>query len=238
MASFRPWSGSSQHHPAEVTLVLDTVDQLFNGPAHLNMLAGEVEGATFITTGRLISGMEELILELTPHRVRGGVRLNLVLPEEEIEPETHDAVSQAIIRYCELRLRQTQLELENQRREGFTALRIGSVLFFLGIALSYVLTRNSIPDTVQAVLGNGVFLLIAWLGLWYPLDLLVFLRRPLVKRKRVLRALESVDLRLSAAEPPFSPARPAESPAGQAEHPLGDDVALDLARPPGDRPGE
>ena len=238
MASIGLSNRSSQHHPAEVTLVLDAVDQLFNGPGHLNMLAGQVEGATFITTGRLISGMEELILELTPHRVRGGVRLNLVLPEEEIKEDTHEAVKQAIVRYCGLRLRQTQLELENQRREGFTALRIGSLLFLLGIALSYLLTRNSIPDTVQAVLGNGVFLLIAWLGLWYPLDLLVFLRRPLIKRKRVLRALEAVDLHLAAAEPPFTAIGRADSPSREAEHPLGDDVALDLARPPGDRPGE
>jgi hypothetical protein len=39
-----------------------------------------------------------------------------------------------------------------------------------------------------------VFLVIAWVGLWYPLDTLVFSRRPLLREKRVLSAILTMDL--------------------------------------------
>jgi hypothetical protein len=188
-----------------VTLYLQSLDQLFNAPGHLDLLAGGVEGGTYVTTGRLISGMEELILELTPRKVRGGVRLTIVLPHGQLEAYTRQELTEAIESYCEMRLRQTELELRAQRREGLWALRIGSLLFLIGIGVSYVLTKPSIPDTVQAVFGNGVFLLIAWLGLWWPLDLLVFLRGPLRRRRRVLLALDELDLRLAAEEGQTTP---------------------------------
>jgi hypothetical protein len=196
---------SNHHPPAEATLYLQSLDQLFNAPGHLDLLAGGVEGGTYVTTGRLISGMEELILELTPRKVRGGVRLTIVLPHGQVEAYTPQELTEAIEWYCEMRLRQTELELRAQRREGLSALRIGSLLFAIGIAVSYFLTKPSIPDTVQAVFGNGVFLLLAWLGLWWPLDLLVFLRGPLRRRRRVLLALEELDLRLAAEEDQTTP---------------------------------
>jgi hypothetical protein len=37
-----------------------------------------------------------------------------------------------------------------------------------------------------------VFLVIAWVGLWYPLDTFVFVRRPLLREKRVLEAVLSM----------------------------------------------
>jgi hypothetical protein len=213
-----------------VTLHLQSIDQLFNAPGHLNLVAGGVEGGAYITTGRLISGMEELILELTPRKVGGGVRLTVVLPSDQIEAGIYSEVLNAINRYCELRLRQTQLELTAQRREGLSALRVGSLLFLFGIGVSYVLTRDTIPDTVQAVFGNGIFLLIAWLGLWWPLDLLVFTRGPLVRRKKILRTLETVDLHLVAEGQ-----EPTDQPVlRQTEHRLADEGGLDLARPSGD----
>jgi hypothetical protein len=218
MRALRLGSRSGTADPAELYMSLSSVDQLFNAPAGVHYVASAIEGGHFMTTGRLISGMEELVLELTPRRVRGGVRLTLELPADAIAPTTHDDVLGAIEYYCSLRLRQTDLEVKAQQREGLGALRIGTVLFAIGVALSYLLTRNTVPDTVQAVLGNGVFLLIAWLGLWYPLDLLVFLRRPLLRRMRVLRALEKPDLNVVAGPaelPASSSSAPTASPATQ-----------------------
>lgn len=221
---------SRDHHPVELTLYLQSFDQLFNAPGHLNLLAGGVEGGSYITTGRLISGMEELILELMPRKVSGGVRLTIVVPRDQLEAYTPRELAEAIEWYCEMRLRQTQLELKAQRREGLSALRVGSLLFVIGISVSYVLTRGTIPDSVQAVFGNGIFLLLAWLGLWWPLDLLVFLRGPLVRRRRVLRALEDLDLQLVAEEDEST----AYSAGGDTEQLLGNGVAQANPHPPRD----
>ena len=52
----------------------------------------------------------------------------------------------------------------------------GSLLFGVGIGLSYAFTRPVMGEFANGLLGNGVFLVVAWVGLWYPLDLLFIAR--------------------------------------------------------------
>jgi Na+/melibiose symporter-like transporter len=72
-------------------------------------------------------------------------------------------------------------------RQGISSLGTGSVLFVIGLLLSTNFLEPDVPEFLQNLLGNGVFLVIAWIGLWYPLDLLFFARSPL---RREMRALE------------------------------------------------
>ena len=53
---------------------------------------------------------------------------------------------------------------------------------------------------LQQVLGNGVFLVIAWVGLWYPLDLLFFARLPLRRERRALKDLTRMRIDVRARE--------------------------------------
>jgi hypothetical protein len=41
-------------------------------------------------------------------------------------------------------------------------------LFVVGVLLSYGFTRPEVGELSQELLGNGVFLVVAWVGLWYP----------------------------------------------------------------------
>jgi hypothetical protein len=148
----------------------------------------------FLETGRLVSGMDELVQELTPRRLRPQRRVVVVLPAPQVRPETHDLLRQAVQRYCRLRIRQADLALRSQRREVVTATGVGGVLFVLGLALSFHFSQAAEPTALQVLLGNGVFLVIAWVGLWYPLDTLVFARRPLLRERRVLSAILAMEL--------------------------------------------
>ena len=51
----------------------------------------------------------------------------------------------------------------------------------------------------QNLLGNGVFLVIAWVGLWYPLDLLFFARQPLRREIQILEVLRDSPVELRPA---------------------------------------
>ncbi|MGH3798544.1 MAG: hypothetical protein ACRDTD_00135 [Pseudonocardiaceae bacterium] len=56
----------------------------------------------------------------------------------------------------------------------------------------------------RELLGNGFFVVVAWVGLWYPLDLLFIARQPLKRELRVLtelKALPVVVLTRSTATP-------------------------------------
>ena len=85
-------------------------------------------------------------------------------------------------------------------RQGLRSLRPGIVLFLVGLLLSTDFLDPDIPEVLQQVLGNGVFLVIAWVGLWYPLDLLFFARLPLRRERRALKDLTRMRIEVRARE--------------------------------------
>ena len=85
-------------------------------------------------------------------------------------------------------------------RQGLGSLRPGTVLFLAGLLFSSDFLQPDVPDVLQQILGNGVFLVIAWVGLWYPLDLLFFARLPLKRERRALAVLSRVAVEVRAAD--------------------------------------
>jgi hypothetical protein len=94
------------------------------------------------------------------------------------------------------------LERESQVlwRQGLRSLRPGTVLFLVGLLFSTDFLEPDVPEFLQQVLGNGVFLVIAWVGLWYPLDLLFFARLPLNREKRALKVLARIPIEVWARD--------------------------------------
>jgi hypothetical protein len=189
MTSVTPRS-SSRH---DIILHLNTVDELFSvDPLSI-----------YSDTGRLISGMEEIRQELLARRrFEAGQRVILMLPRSEFRPGTEDMIQHAVIRYCRLHIAEGGRNLRLIWRQGMQSLRTGSVLFVVGLALSYYFTRSYIPEIAQQLLGNGVFLVILWIGLWYPLDLLFFARQPVRREVRMLSILQQVPFVIIADETP------------------------------------
>jgi type II secretory pathway component PulM len=80
----------------------------------------------------------------------------------------------------------------------------------VGVALTSEFTSEGWPGEVRSLLGEGVFLVIAWVGLWYPLDALFFARRPLLLERKVLQLLMESEVTLERAQtlsPTFGPKR-------------------------------
>ena len=74
------------------------------------------------------------------------------------------------------------------------------MLFPVGLLFSTDFLEPDVPEFFQQVLGNGVFLVIAWVGLWYPLDLLFFARLPLNREKKALRVLARTPIEVRAQD--------------------------------------
>ena len=138
---------------------------------------------------RATPGVDELLGELLGRPgVRRRRRVVLTLPAPVLaDAEVGTRLETALRRWCAARTERVERESRSLWRQGLWSLRGGTVLFVIGLVLSTNFLDPEVPQFFQDVLGNGVFLVIAWIGLWYPLDLLFFARSP---AKREMRALD------------------------------------------------
>lgn len=168
----------------DITIRLETVQHLFEAPP-FNPLAK--------SPLRLRSGVDELLNELGARRLDTVTSAAIVLPADELAPGLEQQLRHALTAYCELRLRETDNELRAVRQDASRALGVGAILFFGGLIVSTIVTQSSAPELIQ-ILGDGLAVVVAWIGAWYPLDALIFYTRPYRRTKKVLQALSRMEL--------------------------------------------
>ena len=152
---------------------------------------------------RIEPGAEEIVHELLGRsRVQRQARIVVMLPQEQITDGIAETLHVALRRYCEARLAKVQRETELAWRQGLRSLASGSILFLVGLLLSAGFLEPDVPEFWQNLLGNGVFLVIGWVGLWYPLDLLFFARQPLKREARIVKAIGRMPLLVQTANVP------------------------------------
>jgi hypothetical protein len=152
---------------------------------------------------RIESGADEIVNELLGRsRVQRRARIVVTLPADQITDGVADTLHMALRRYCEARLARVQRETELAWRQGLRSLGSGSILFVVGLLLSAGFLEPDVPQFWQNLLGNGVFLVIGWVGLWYPLDLLFFARQPLKREALIVKAISQMPLLVQPADVP------------------------------------
>jgi hypothetical protein len=174
----------------ELTIELGKADELF------------VARGPDVASGRpaLPPGIEQIRDELGSHSRRAAIAAVIVLPRAEIRPELARDITRAITRYCEMGIRRADNELRVMGREGIRALVIGLILFAVFVTLSDSIISSQFASGIKAFFGDGLFLVVAWVGLWYPIDTLVYSLRPYRREKKVLRAMREMEIVVRAAE--------------------------------------
>lgn len=170
---------------SDVTIRLGSAEELFVAPD------GE---ALMRPDPRLSSGMDELLSELSARRLGTVSTVTIMLPASEIHPGFQERVRDQIGKYCELRARETDNELRAMRHEGVRAAFVGILVLMVGLGLSALVLASSAPHTIRTFFGEGVFVVIAWVGAWYPLDLLIHYTRPYSRSKKLLEAARRLDV--------------------------------------------
>ena len=152
---------------------------------------------------RIEPGADEIVNELLGRsRVQRQARIVVTLPAEQMTPGIAETLHAALRRYCEARLARVQRETQVAWRQGLRSLGTGSILFVVGLLLSSGFLQPDVPEFWQNLLGNGVFLVIGWVGLWYPLDLLFFARQPLKREALIVQAISRMPLLVQPADVP------------------------------------
>jgi hypothetical protein len=170
-------------------------------PAELLSVAPE---AMLERDARIEPGADEIVNELLGRsKVQRRARIVVTLPAEQVTAGVAETLQTALHRYCEARLARVQREIEVAWRQGLRSLGSGSILFVVGLLLSTGFLEPDVPQFWQDLLGNGVFLVIGWVGLWYPLDLLFFARQPLKREAQIVEAISRMPLVVQAADVPW-----------------------------------
>jgi hypothetical protein len=163
------------------------------------------------------AGIQQIRDELDARPKGGPVTLAIVLPPEKATPQVERGLKRAVARYCESGIARAEHELSAVHRDGWRALALGIpvLAFFLG--LSEWVLRTKLPPELRDFFGNGIFVVAAWVGLWYPLDTLLYSGNPHRREKKLLAAMAELEIlvRPEALELP----RPAIEPvpaAGQS----------------------
>jgi hypothetical protein len=166
---------------ADIVIELDDPAELFSvDPRTL------LKGST-----RIDSGMDELVERLLAQK-RTASDQRIVLDIAECSDELATNLVESVRRYEELAMRRANRQHDLIWRQGMRSLISGSLLFATGIALSYLFTRPMVGEFAIDLFGNGVFLVVAWVGLWYPLDVLFIAREQARREVRVLSTMLSM----------------------------------------------
>lgn len=136
-----------------------------------------------------LTGVDFCLSELRGRRSRRPVRLVIRLPPGEIDDEVAERLSRTLRRYCAHRIRYNRRESQALRVGGVSALRIGLPVSALGLVLTAVATTIRPSNGAANLVTDHLGWVLAWIGLWFPLDEFLFYPLPYGRETRVLRLL-------------------------------------------------
>lgn len=148
-----------------------------------------------------LTGVDFCLSELRGRLSARPVWLEIALPANEIYDDTASRLAVTLRRYCEDRIRYNRRESLAQRLGGVSALRLGlpiaAIGFALAVAANLIQPANGLPHVIADTLGW----VLVWIGLWFPLDQLLFYPLGYGRESRALRLLSYAQIELIPYEP-------------------------------------
>jgi hypothetical protein len=141
---------------------------------------------------RFEPGIDYCISVLRSRRSRRPVRLELELPAPQLDSETPARLRQALSRFCEDRIGRNERERRTARRDAYAALKIGIPVALVGLAIAVVTTVAQTQE--DFTLPNLAGWVLAWVGLWYPLDAVLFSSVGPKRENTVLTRLQNAEV--------------------------------------------
>jgi hypothetical protein len=143
------------------------------------------------------TGIEFALSELRSHHDRRPVRLEISLPASEIDEGLTTRMRRTLHRYCDHRMSYNGRERRATRFDGASALRVGLPITAIGLALTALATRVFAGNDVASLIEDHIGWVLAWIGLWFPLDAMVFYPLAYSRENRVLALLRDAEVRIT-----------------------------------------
>jgi hypothetical protein len=167
----------------ELTIELDEADQLF-AVRRPSVASG---------TPSLPPGIEQIRDHLDARSLPAALAAIIVLPRAQVKPGLAGDIGLAVERYCQMGISRAENEIRVLRREGTRTLLIGLSLFVVFVSIAEAIIRSSFPDAIRDFFGaDGLFIVVGWVGLWYPIETLLYSVRPHRRQIAILRTIRDM----------------------------------------------
>lgn len=145
---------------------------------------------------RFETGIDYCVSELRSRRSRSPVRLELELPAAQLDPEAAERLREAVARYCADRIGRNDRERRIARRDAYSALKVGIPVALVGLVIAVATAVAQTQD--DYTLPNLAGWVLAWVGLWYPLDAILFSSVGPKRENDALTRLQSAEVVVSS----------------------------------------
>jgi hypothetical protein len=166
--------------------------------------------------GTFQPGIELCIAELESRPTGRPVHLELTLPQSEISEGLEERLAVTMRRYCDERSYVNDCSRRSTQRSGVRALRIGLPVTLLGLTITAIAFHLGDSDDPQTAVVDILGWVLAWLGLWYPFDKLIFYASDFVRENRALEELRDAHITV-VARPTEQAGEAASTPDRSAE---------------------
>ena len=147
------------------------------------------------------SGLDTLLQRLKRAPLPGGapMALEIRLPADRMQALDEAQVQRALRGRVEAMIGEEEEAMHLLRREMWQSLRVGGLFLSLCLLASALVDRMAgLPDFLRTILGESL-VIAGWVGLWHPLELVLYAWWPGRFRKGLLGHLAAADIHLRAA---------------------------------------
>ncbi|MEX1046998.1 MAG: hypothetical protein WD050_06335 [Actinomycetota bacterium] len=169
----------------ELTVRLDRVEDLFAAP-HVDLAKGRLDPQ---------AGMDQIMTSLRAHRLPARVRVTVMLPDETAREGASEGTLRKLVEdFCRANIRRNAEVISSLRREGLLELIPAVLLLFGCLSLSIFLGNVTVltkPFTRLLVEGSSI---VGWVGMWQPLQSLLYDWWPAYRDNKIYGRLLDMDL--------------------------------------------
>jgi len=144
-----------------------------------------------------LTGVEYCISVLRSQRVPGTVRLQLSLPDGQLDEAQGERL--ALRRYCDQRISYNARERRAVRWGGVRSLWVGVPIVVLGYLL--VIFEDRLVGRSGNIILDTTGWVLVWVGIWFPLDTVFFSPLGYGREIRALAHLRDAEISVTTWQP-------------------------------------
>ncbi|WP_036478232.1 hypothetical protein [Myxosarcina sp. GI1] len=169
------------------SLKLDKIEYLFKDP-EFDLFRPQTESS---------SGIERIVNQLKPTSLTEKVRTTILLPNHQLSENLEKSVVNALQHYCNNKIENISNDITSLRGRGIRALQRGLLFLAVCLVISTLFDKiEYLPILVHRFLNEG-FLIAGWVGLWYPIELLLYEWGPLKRQKQIYEMIKDMEIKIT-----------------------------------------
>jgi len=176
---------ASEAPGGSVTVCLRSVEEFFNAPTP-DPLNGRFEE---------LSGLDRTLRQLRRYEGKKAGELTLVLPPDQITVDLAERFKPALAGMCAVRMDDLAETKSAVRLMGRRELRFGLLFLAACLFLAGIVDASTRSDGFFSHFLVEGLVIIGWIALWHPVDMLIYERWPAERDLLVFAQIQQMEIR-------------------------------------------